>query len=138
MAIFLLTILYIFFGSICYLAYGEDTNPIITEMLPINIYTSILKVLFCINLVFGYSICIQPTNIILESWLFKNFVVSRKRSYLKNLSRFIVCALAAIIAVNLKDQIDKFLGLLGALLCAPLALTIPTCLHLKIFAITRQ
>jgi len=36
------------------------------------------------------------------------------------------------------DKIDKFLGLLGAFLCAPLALTMPALIHLKLLAKTRQ
>lgn len=57
-----LTCLYIYFGSICYLAYGAKLVPIITEMLPSGYFASILKIMFCVNLVFGYSICINPTN----------------------------------------------------------------------------
>ena len=41
-------------------------------------------------------------------------------------------------AVELASKIDKFLGLMGALLCAPLALTMPSLLHLKLIAKTRS
>ena len=34
------------------------------------------------------------------------------------------------------DKIDKFLGLIGALLCAPLAMTIPALVHLRLLAKT--
>ena len=43
---------------------------------------------------------------------------------------------SVVIALTVADKIDKFLGLIGALLCAPLAMTIPAMIHLKILAKT--
>ena len=37
-------------------------------------------------------------------------------------------------AILISDKIDKFLGLVGALLCAPLAMTIPAMVHLRLLA----
>jgi proton-coupled amino acid transporter len=70
LAIGTLTGLYVIFGSVCYSAYGSETKPIITEMLPNNGFTAAIKILFCINLILGYSICIHPTNLIIETWVF--------------------------------------------------------------------
>lgn len=39
-------------------------------------------------------------------------------------------------AVLLAEKLDKFIGLLGALLCAPVAFTVPAILHLKVLAKT--
>ena len=41
-------------------------------------------------------------------------------------------------AVTLAHKMDKFLGLIGALLCAPLALTMPALLHLKLIAQSKK
>ena len=38
----------------------------------------------------------------------------------------------------LANKIDKFLGLMGAVLCAPLALMIPALVHLKLSAKTNS
>ena len=38
---------------------------------------------------------------------------------------------AAILGVCLASKIDKFLGLIGSFLCAPLAMTFPAVLYLK-------
>ena len=70
LAIGTLTSLYVIFGSVCYSAYGSETKPIITEMLPNNGFKAAIKILFCINLILGYSICIHPTNMIIENWVF--------------------------------------------------------------------
>ena len=101
------------------------------DVLPASVWTYVIKILFCLNLVFSYSITIFPTNLILEGWLFAKLKPSRKRTWLKNLSRAIVCVLAAVLAVKFYDKLEKLLSLMGALLCAPLALLIPTMLHLK-------
>jgi len=135
-----LTVFYLIFGELGYLTYGSNFNePIITEMLPsTNLLVIIMKVGFCINLVCSHPIVIYPTNQIIEGWVFR--CMKRKssaRTWLKNFSRFLVCVSAAYIAVQLADKIDKFLGLLGALLCAPLALTMPALIHLKLLAKTR-
>mmetsp|Transcript_107436 Transcript_107436/g.148568 ORF Transcript_107436/g.148568 Transcript_107436/m.148568 type:complete len:102 (+) Transcript_107436:3-308(+) len=59
------------------------------------------------------------------------------RYWLKNLSRFLVCLSSIYVAIVLKDKLDKFFGLIGALLCAPLALAMPATLHLKLLARTK-
>lgn len=132
-AIGTLTVIYICFGCVCNLAYGDNTNIIITEVLPLNVYSNILKTLFCVNLVFSYSITIYPTNAIIENW-----TSNKSNRASQNISRLFVCAAAALIALWMQSRLDKFLGLLGALVCAPLALTVPTLLHLKVCAVTNQ
>ena len=62
---------------------------------------------------------------------------TKRRKWLVNLSRFIVVLLGGIAAVFLAEKLDKFFGLLGALLCAPLAFMMPACLHLKLLAKNR-
>ncbi len=137
LAIVSLTALYIWFGCVCYFAFGASTDPVITEMLPSQLpFTLALKVVFCLNLVFGYSICINPTNTIIESWVFGGMKASGTRKWLKNTSRTSVCFLSILIAIQLSDSISKFLGFLGAMLCTPLALTVPACLHLRVLAKT--
>lgn len=135
-AIGTLTLVYVIFGSTCYSAYGSETSPIMTEMMPPSVVTSTIKILFCVNMIFGYSICIHPTNMILENWVFSGFKASRKRTWAKNVSRGLVCMFAAFLAVVFENNIGKFLAFLGALLCAPLALILPTLLHLKVLAAT--
>lgn len=47
-------------------------------------------------------------------------------------------ALAMVIALVLHDKLNKFLSVLGALLCAPLAIMLPAMLHLKHLAETQR
>lgn len=97
-----------------------------------------MKFLYSCNLFFSYAITINPTNLILESWFCKCLPKGTLRHWLKNLSRTIVVIVSAFCALSLADKIDKFLGLVGALLCAPLAMTIPALIHLILLAKTRR
>ena len=123
---------FITFGTVCYMTFGPDMDEqIITEMLPADNYIVIaLKLIFCINMVFSYIIHIKPCNMIIEAWVFK----PTDNMWLINASRFFVCLLGAMGAVLVADKLDKFFGLLGALLCAPVAFIVPACLHYKMLA----
>ena len=57
-----LTAIYMFYGTFCYMAFGDNISLIVTEMMPATWWASLLKILFCINLAFTYSIIIHPTN----------------------------------------------------------------------------
>jgi len=138
-AIGTLACFYTFFGLVTYLTFGSGLiQPIITEMLPAeNSMVIIIKICFCMNLIFSYAIMINPTNAILENWMFPA-KASVGRRWARNASRFLVVVSAAVLAVFLADILDKFFGLIGALLCAPLAFMFPAMLHLKIIASTRS
>ena len=85
---------------------------------------------------------IYPCNTIIEDYLFKGLskptgqrTKDAKNKQLKyvltNVSRFIICIGATYCAIVLKDKLDLFLSILGAALCAPLAVIFPSLFHLK-------
>ena len=45
---------------------------------------------------------------------------------------------AAYLGIELSNVLDLFVGLIGALFCAPLGMIIPTLCHLKLVARTNQ
>lgn len=47
------------------------------------------------------------------------------------ISRALVVLLAAVLGIVLAKDMDRFLGLLGALLGSPMAMTIPALIHYK-------
>jgi solute carrier family 36 (proton-coupled amino acid transporter) len=137
-AIATLTGVFLVFGTLCYVAYGSDLQPIVTENLPpASPVTITFKLLFSFNVIFGYSITIAPANKIFENWIFGRRQKTKALYWAKNISRLFICLSATVIATELATKIDKFIGLLGALCCAPLALTLPALLHLKSLAKTR-
>ena len=50
--------------------------------------------------------------------------------------RFTIVMFTVFFAVELAHKLDKFLSILGALLCAPIAFTLPTLCHLNLVAKT--
>lgn len=138
-AVAFLTFVYIVFAEICYYTFGEHlTAPIVMSMMPeSNIIIMIVKILYCLNLTLGYPLCIYPTNVILESYVFKSLKKdSALKNNLKNISRSMVVAAAVVLAVVLAEKLDKFLSILGALLCAPIAFTVPALCHFVVLAKT--
>ena len=108
-------------------------------MLPAsNIAVIVMKFLFSLNLICSYSITIQPANQILGNWFCSKAPKGKCKYWLKNLQRMLVVLVSVVIAMTVADKIDKFLGLVGALLCAPLAMTIPAMVHLRMLARTTK
>ena len=112
-------------------------------MLPAgNSGVSIIKVLFTLNLICSYPITVNPTNSILESYLFKNnaAVINGQRQRTRceyfgtRISRFFVVFTAGILGILLAADMDKFLGFFGALLGSPMAMTLPALIHYKLVA----
>ena len=66
-----LCIIQILFSTLCYYAWaGSIVEPIITEILPAgNVLVQIMKLLYCINLVYSYRVSIVPTFSALEQYI---------------------------------------------------------------------
>lgn len=94
-------------------------------------------VAFIFVMIFSIPLTIYPTNVIFESYTVDKWFKNSKYLYhIKNMSRFLITVVICYFAIELADVLDTFLGLLGAVLCAPLALMIPTFCHLKMCAKT--
>lgn len=127
--------LYVAFGEYCLFIYGDElVTPLITNNLPLNWITNLIKVLFSINLVFTYPLQLHPASIIIESYIFKGMGKSPKRQWLKNLSRTLLVAFTVIFCISLGNNLDKFISVLGSLACTPISFTLPCIFHLKLFA----
>ena len=130
---------FIVFALLCYFTWGSSMDqPIVTQMLPSDSVTVIIiKFLFSLNLVCSFPIIIYPANAAVERWFCSCFKKSQTKLYwMQNFSRLCVTSLCVICGVTLASKLDKFLGLMGSLLCAPLALFFPALLHYKLLAKT--
>jgi solute carrier family 36 (proton-coupled amino acid transporter) len=92
--------------------------------------------LFALNLVFSYPLVLYPAHIIIENILYAGMPKSRFRQMLKNNSRTILVFATCCMTIMLGDKLDKFLSILGALTCTPIAFTFPALFHLKAVAST--
>jgi len=93
---------------------------------------------FIILLVFSYPLTINPTNTIVDFYTTEKCITkpSTARTWSKNISRVLVCLTAAYLGIELQEVLDKVIGFLGALICAPLAMIMPAFCHFMLVAKT--
>ena len=123
------------------MAYGNIQAQIITEALPYDDLAVRLVVLaYVMVIIFTYPISIYPTNKAFEHYTVDKYTTSKSdtRYWAKNFSRFIICLTAAYAGIEMQKVLDKFLGLVGAITCAPLALILPCACHVKMIANTTE
>lgn len=152
-AICTLAVIYILFADWAYLVLGTGLKrTFITEELDQgSAVVMALQAVYSLSVVCSYALFIFPANQILEDYLFHGLskrakavdrVKAKKytnlRYYLSNLTRFLVCFAATYTALELGERLHKFLSVLGALLCAPLAILLPALLHMKQVASTTR
>lgn len=142
-----LILIYIAFAELCYMTLGTDLvhNFITQELDQGSSLIIILQMIYSMNLLFSYSIQISPANTIIEGYLLKPLIRKAETGdkfwksihwHVVNLQRLLVLFAACYCAIELSEVLDKFLSLLGAMLCGPLAIMMPTLIHLKTTAET--
>lgn len=131
---------YIGFGEFCLFTYGTALKePIITSNLPRgSVFIYLIKIGFCFNLFITYPLVIYPANMIIETYVYAGMVKSKKRQWLKNLTRAIMVIFTIVFSLLMGPMLDQFLSLLGGLACTPIAFTLPTLFHYKLCAVTRK
>lgn len=65
-----------------------------------------------------------------ENYLFDNWKKTKMRQWSKNLNRSLIVAFVVFITIMLGQKLDKFLSILGALACTPVAFMFPSLFHL--------
>ena len=107
-------------------------------MLPDNAFCYIVKIFFCINLVFSQPLQLYPAHIIIENSIYAGWPKTKKRQMAKNVTRTLLVGFTVVFTMSLGEKVDKFLSILGALTCTPIAFTFPALFHLKACAKTRS
>lgn len=136
-------IAYSFFGTFCCIAWGgkdkdyPGIRPLITDDLPENFIGYGVKILFSVNLFFSYPLQLYPAHIVIENILYVGWPKSKKRQMMKNISRSCLVLFTVLLTVSIGTKLDKFLGIMGALTCTPIAFTFPALFHLKAVAETK-
>jgi len=95
-------------------------------------------VFFCVNLLFTFPLVIYPSVIIFDNYLFAGMGKTKTRQLLKNINRAVVVLLCIALTLLLGQKLDKFLSILGALTCTPIAFIFPALFHYKAAAETTR
>jgi proton-coupled amino acid transporter len=105
----LITLAFIFsaFGFLCYRYFGHQDEKFVIYNFVDDPVLKTTELLFCVNLIFSYPLCIYPTNKIIESFVFyKLKEVTTLRKWLKNLSRTIVVFLGCYFSILFREYLD--------------------------------
>lgn len=106
-------------------------TPLITDKLPDNAIGNTIKLLFILNLLISYPLQLYPANIVVETYLYTGWAKTKKRQWAKNFTRMLMVLFTILFTIALKDKLDKFLSVLGALTCTPILMFFPPLFHLK-------
>jgi proton-coupled amino acid transporter len=123
-AMCVITFLYISFGVLGYLAYGEFTKDIVTLNLGNSWQTVIVKLCLCTALVFTYPVMMHPVYEVAE----RRICQGRPCQIL----RTVMVLTTAWIAVSV-PQFGFFLSLVGSSVCTLLSFVLPAWIHLRVF-----
>ncbi|KAJ4866863.1 Amino acid transporter ANTL2 [Raphanus sativus] len=119
-----ISFIYIAFGFLGYLAFGEDTMDIITANLGAGLISSIVQLGLCINLFFTFPLMMNPVFEIVE----RRFSGGMYSAWLRWLLVLAV-TLVALFVPNFTD----FLSLVGSSTCCILGFVLPALFHLLVF-----
>ncbi|KAK0752045.1 transmembrane amino acid transporter protein-domain-containing protein [Schizothecium vesticola] len=129
----IITTLFVVMGAVSYAAYGSKTETVVLLNLPQDDkMVNGVQFLYSIAIMLSTPLQIFPAIRITENALFtKSGKYNPYIKWQKNLYRFVVVALCALIAWGGADDLDKFVALVGNFACIPLVYIYPPMLHYK-------
>lgn len=117
-----ITVLYMAFGLLGYLAFGEGTQDIITLNLGQNWQTMAVKLGLCLGLFFTFPVMMHPVHEVME----RRLVRGRRMMILR--TTIVLGTVWCAVAV---PRFGDFLSLIGNSVCCILAFVLPAAFHLK-------
>lgn len=138
LAFLFLTSLYVGFGFAGYVAYGNETQDIVTLNLPNDWSAVAVKVGLCISLLLSFPVMMHPIHEMFEiklmksSWFQKISSVPWMEMVLFKILRAVTVVILAILASSMPG-FGVFVSLVGSTVCALLAFVFPALFHLRAF-----
>jgi proton-coupled amino acid transporter len=135
----IITILFTSIGALSYAAYGSSTRTVILLNLPQdNKMVNAVQFMYSLAILLSTPLQLFPAIRILENELFSRS--GKYNPYIKwqkNVFRFFLVVICALIAWGGAGDLDKFVALVGSFACVPLVYVYPPLLHLKAVAKSR-
>ncbi|KAI0470843.1 transmembrane amino acid transporter protein-domain-containing protein [Xylariaceae sp. FL0804] len=135
----IITVLFVTMGAVSYAAYGSRTETVVLLNLPQdNRFVNGVQFLYSVAILLSTPLQIFPAIRIMENGLFtRSGKYNPYIKWQKNMFRFFVVFLCALLAWGGADDLDKFVALVGNFACIPLVYIYPPMLHYKGVATTR-
>lgn len=126
-AIVFLALVFVSFGLVCYCAWGDQTDAMITFNLGSGQLTSFLRLFYSVGVFFTFPIMMFPVFQLVEQ-KYRFFVKHKTRRRI--IFRSIVVISCVVAAIVIPD-FGLFLGLIGSVACSVIAFILPSMMHLK-------
>ncbi|KAI1632064.1 transmembrane amino acid transporter protein-domain-containing protein [Biscogniauxia mediterranea] len=135
----IISVLFITMGAVSYAAYGSKTETVVLLNLPQdNKLVNGVQFLYSLAILLSTPLQIFPAIRIMENGLFtRSGKYNPYIKWQKNVFRFFVVILCALVAWGGADNLDKFVALVGNFACIPLVFIYPPMLHYRGVARTR-
>ncbi|GAB1314954.1 hypothetical protein MFIFM68171_05164 [Madurella fahalii] len=135
----IITTLFVVMGAVSYAAYGSKTETVVLLNLPQDDkMVNGVQFLYSLAILLSTPLQIFPAIRITENALFtKSGKYNPYIKWQKNVFRFFVVALCALVAWGGADNLDKFVALVGNFACIPLVYIYPPMLHYRAVARNR-
>lgn len=135
----IVTVLMTSIGALSYAAYGSSTKTVVILNLPQDSkFVNVIQFLYSLAILLSTPLQLFPAIRILETELFSRS--GKYNPYIKwqkNVFRFVLVVICALIAWGGADDLDKFVSLVGSFACVPLVWIYPPLLHLKAVSMAR-
>jgi len=132
-----MTVLFTSVGVVSYLAFGDDVETVILLNLPAH-----SAIVNCVQLLYAMAICLSiplqlfPAIRIMETGLFTlSGKTNLKVKWQKNMFRFAMVVVCAVVAIGGSNDLDKFVSIVGSACCIPLGFLFPPLFHMKAIAV---
>jgi solute carrier family 36 (proton-coupled amino acid transporter) len=139
LVVIIITVLFTSIGALSYTAYGSHTKTVVILNLPQDDkMVNGVQFLYSLAILLSTPLQLFPAIRIMENELFtRSGKYNPYIKWQKNIFRFILVLVCALVAWGGAGDLDKFVSLVGSFACVPLVYVYPPLLHLKVVAKTR-
>jgi proton-coupled amino acid transporter len=132
----IITVLFTSIGALSYAAYGSKTRTVVILNLPQDSkMVNAVQFLYSLAILLSTPLQLFPAIRIMENELFtRSGKYNPYIKWQKNIFRFFLVCVCALIAWGGAGDLDKFVALVGSFACIPLVYIYPPMLHLRAVA----
>lgn len=131
-----ITVIFIGMGALSYAAFGSATKTVVLLNLPQDSkFVNVVQLLYSLAILLSTPLQLFPAIRIMENEIFSRS--GKHNPYIKwkkNVFRFFLVVMCALIAWVGAGDLDKFVALIGSFACVPLVYVYPAMLHFKAVA----
>ncbi|KAL8749641.1 MAG: hypothetical protein Q9199_007562 [Rusavskia elegans] len=136
----IITVVFVSMGALSYAAFGSSTKTVVLLNLPQDDkFVNAVQFLYSLAILLSTPLQLFPAIRIMENGIFtRSGKNDPKIKLAKNVFRFFLVMVCALIAWGGAGDLDKFVAVIGTFCCLPLVYVYPALLHLKAVAQTRR